>query len=77
METKLYKTTTTISKVNKVELPFYPIIRIPIHNQQEADEYMQQGVAIYQKTTETENGTHSYYFIEVSVYDLAKVARKE
>lgn len=67
---------TSITKVEKVELPFHPIIRIPIRTQAEADEYMRQGVGIYEKTTKTPNGKHSYYFIEVSVYDLAKVARK-
>lgn len=76
MKQFVYKNTTTINKVDKVELPFYPIVRVIVHNQQEADEYLQQGVAIYEKIVETESGKHSYYFIEVSVRELAKVARK-
>lgn len=72
-----YNAQITINKVNKVELGFYPIVRIPIRNQQEADEYMRQGVAIYEKRTKTSKGEHSYYFIEVNVYDLAQVARKD
>lgn len=71
-----YNAQITINKVNKVEIGFCPIIRVPIRTQAEADEYMRQGVAIYEKTTKTPHGEYHFYFIEVSVDDLATVARK-
>ena len=72
-----YSAKVTINKVDKVDLGFCPIIRVPIRNKMEADEYMKQGVAIYEKIVEKEDGRHfKYYFVEVSVYDLAQVARK-
>lgn len=65
-----------ITRVHKAEIGFCPIVRVPIRTQAEADEYMQQGVAIFEKKIKTPNGERCYCFIEVSVYDLAKVARK-
>jgi hypothetical protein len=73
---EVYNAEVTITKVNRAEIGFCPIIRVPIHNQMEADEYAKQGVAIYQKEIKTPNGYRSFYFVEVSVYDLATVARK-
>ncbi len=72
-----YHAQITINKVNKVEIGFCPIVRIPIRSQQEAEAYMQQGVAIYEKTTKTSRGVTQHYFVEVNLYDLAKVARKD
>lgn len=71
-----YSAKITINKVDKINIGFCPIIRVPVRNQMEAEEYMKQGAAIYEKIVEKENGKFSYYFIEVSVYDLAKIARK-
>lgn len=73
---EVYKSEVSVTRVRKVEIGFCPIVRIPIHTQQEADEYMRQGVAIYEKVTKTQHGEHRYCFIEVNLYDLAKVARK-
>lgn len=73
---EVYKSEVTITRVEKVEVGFCPIVRIPIRTQQEADEYMRQGVAIFEKTTKNRHGECRYCFIEVNLYDLAKVARK-
>lgn len=73
---EVFNVHTTVTKVNKVEIGFCPIVRVPIRNQQEADEYLRQGAAVYEKVTKTPHGERRYYFIEVCVYDLAKVARK-
>lgn len=73
---EIFNAHVTINRVNKVEIGFCPIIRVPIRSQAEADEYLRQGVAIYEKTAKTPNGEHHYYFVEVCLYDLAKVARK-
>ena len=73
---EIYNAGIKITEVNKAEIGFCPIIRVPIHSQIEVDEYTKQGVAIYQKEIKTPNGYRSFYFVEVSVYDLAKVARK-
>lgn len=72
-----YSAKVTINKVDKINMGFCPIIRVPVRNQMEAEEYMKQGAAIYEKIVEKENGSKfRYYFIEVDIYDLAKVARK-
>lgn len=73
---EVFNAHTTIKRVNKIEMGFCPIIRVPIRSQAEADEYMRQGVAMFEKTVKTPRGEHSYYFIEVSLYDLAKVAQR-
>lgn len=73
---EVYKSEVSITRVRKAEVGFCPIVRIIIHSQQEADEYMRQGAAIYEKVTKTQHGEHRYFFVEVSLYDLAKVARK-
>lgn len=73
------KWTRTIStqRVTKVEIPFAPIVRITIRNQQEADLYLSKGAAVYQEEIELRDGTkRARWYIEVSVYDLAEVARK-
>lgn len=73
------KWTRTIStqRVTKVEIPFTPIVRIPVRNQQEADLYLSKGAAVYQEERELPNGSKcTRWYIEVSVYDLAEVARK-
>lgn len=78
-QTKYEKQTYIIStqRVTKVDIPFIPIVRIPVRNQQEADLYLSKGVAIYQEEKEYPNGSrHTRWYIEVSVYDLAEVARK-
>ena len=75
-EFEVFNAHTTIKRVNKIEMGLCPIIRVPIRSQAEADEYMRQGVALFEKTVKTPCREYSYYFIEVSVYDLAKVARK-
>lgn len=74
---EVYNAEVKIARVHKAEIGFNPIIRVPIHNQMEADEYARQGVAIYEKITKTPNGEHHYYFVEVCLYDLAKVAQKD
>lgn len=74
------KWTCTIStqRVTKVEIPFAPIVRIPVRNQQEADLYLGKGVAIFHEEKEYPDGTkRTRWYIEVSVYDLANVARKD
>lgn len=73
---EVYNAQTTISRVSNVSIGFCPIVRIPIHSQQEADEYMRRGVAIYEKRTQNAHGERCYYFIEVEIYELAKVAKK-
>jgi hypothetical protein len=75
-EFEVFKAETTIKRVAKAEIGFCPIIRVPIRTQAEADAYMREGVAIYEKTTKTPNGECRYYFVEVSLYDLAKVAQR-
>lgn len=73
------KWTRTIStqRVTKVEIPFASTVRITIRNQQEADLYLSKGVAVFQEEMEFRDGAkHTRWFIEVSVYDLAEVARK-
>ena len=73
------KWTRTIStqRVTKVEIPFAPIVRITIRNQQEADLYLSKGAAVYQEEIELPNGSkRTRWYIEVSVYDLAEVACK-
>lgn len=74
------KWTRTIStqRVTKVDIPFIPIVRITIRNQQEADLYLSKDVAVFQEEMELPNGAkHVRYYIEVSVYDIAEVARKD
>lgn len=73
------KWTRTIStqRVNKVDMGFYPIVRITIRTQQEADLYLSKGVAVYQEEIQWKDGRRIRYYIEVSAYDLAEVARKE
>lgn len=72
-----YSAKVTINKVDKINIGFCPMIRVAVHNQMEAEEYMKQGAAIYEKTVEKEDGTiFKHYFVEVSVYDLARIARK-
>lgn len=73
---EVYKAEVSITRVKKAEVGFCPIVRIPIRTQQEADEYMRQGAAIYEKVTQTQHGEHRYLFVEVNLYDLAKIARK-
>lgn len=73
------KWTRTIStqRVEKVEIPFNPIVRITIRTQQEADLYLSKGAAVFQEEMELPNGAkRTRWYIEVSVYDLAEVARK-
>lgn len=73
------KWTRTIStqRVTKVDMGFCPIVRITVRNQQEADIYLDKGVAVYQEEIQTPNGgSRIRYYIEVSVYDLAEVARR-
>lgn len=73
----MQKIETSIVRVEKVEIGFCPVVRINIRNQQEADEYMKQGVTIYEKTIQTPSGSRRYYFIEANVYDIAKIAFKK
>ena len=69
--------TITTKRVNKVDLGFCPIIRIVIRNQQEAELYLSKGVAVYQEDVQFPDGsTRTRYYIEVSVNDIAEVARK-
>lgn len=73
------KWTRTIStqRVTKIEIPFAPIVRITIRNQQEADLYLSKGAAVYQEEIELPNGSkRTRWYIEVSVYDLAEIARR-
>jgi uncharacterized lipoprotein YbaY len=74
------KWTRTIStqRVTKVEIPFAPIVRIAVRSQQEAELYLSRGVALYQEEMTLPNGaTRTRYYVEVSVYDIAEVARKD
>lgn len=78
-QTKYEKWTRTIStqRVSKVDIGFCPIVRIPIRTQQEADIYLANGVAVYQEEIQLKDGSGRIrYYIEVSVHDLAKVARR-
>lgn len=73
------KWTRTIStqRVTKVDIEFCPIVRITVRNQQEADLYLSKGVAVYQEEIQLPNGNSRIrYYIEVSVYDLAEIARR-
>lgn len=73
------KCTRTIStqRVTKADIEFCPIIRITVRNQQEADLYLDKGVAVYQEEVQFPNGSSRIrYYIEVSVYDLAEIARR-
>lgn len=73
------KWTRTIStqRVTKVEMPFAPIVRITVRNQQEADLYLNKGVAVYREEMQFQDGSRrARFYVEVSVYDLAEVARK-
>ena len=69
---------TTISRVNKVEFNhFAPIVRVPIRSEEEANIYLREGVAVYEKVRQLPNNCfHKQYFIEVSVEELAKIANK-
>ena len=73
------KWTRTIStqRVTKVEMPFAPIVRITVRNQQEADLYLNKGVAVYREEMQFQDGSRrTRFYVEVDVYDLAEVARK-
>ena len=73
---KLTRTITT-QRVNKVDLGFCPILRITIRNQHEADLYLSKGVAVYQEELQFQDGSKRVrYYIEVSIYDIAEIARK-
>ena len=76
---EMEKVTRTISiqKVTKVEIPFTPMIRITVRSQQEAELYLSKGVALYQEELTLSDGAKRLrHYIEVSVYDLADIARK-
>ena len=69
--------TITTQRVEKVNIPFEEIVRIPVRTQREADLYLSKGVAIYQQEIKLPNGkTRFHYYIEVAVSSLADVARK-
>ena len=71
-----YTRTISTQRVSKVDLGFCPIIRIPIRTQQEADIYLENGVAVYREEIQVDGGCRIRHYIEVSVHDLAKVARR-
>ena len=67
----------TTQRVTKANIEFCPIVRITVRNQQEADLYLDKGVAVYQEEIQLPNGSSRIrYYIEVSVYDLAEIARR-
>jgi hypothetical protein len=69
--------TTFTQRVTKVDMPPIPIVRITVRTQQEAELYLSKGVAVYQEVMTISNGTKRVrYYIEVSVYDIAEIARK-
>lgn len=69
--------TTFTQRVTKVDMPLVPIVRITVRTQQEAELYLSKGVAVYQEVMTISNGTKRVrHYIEVSVYDLAEIARK-
>ena len=71
------KWTRTTQRVTKANIEFCPIVRITVRNQQEADLYLDKGVAVYQEEIQLPNGSSRIrYYIEVSVYDLAEIARR-
>jgi hypothetical protein len=79
MET-IYDNHVTVKRVRRdeVNLGANMIMQIPVRNKMEADLYFDKGVAVYEKEVKTSNGKHRIqYFVEVSVYDLAEIARKE
>lgn len=78
MET-IYDNHVTVKRVHRdeVNLGFNVMMQIPVRNKMEADIYFDRGVAVYEKEVETSSGkNYIQYFVEVSVYDLAKIARK-
>lgn len=78
MET-IYDNHIAVRRVHKdeVNLGFNTLIQIPVRNKMEADIYFEKGAAVYEKEVETSNGKHYIqYFVEVSIYDLAEIARK-
>lgn len=78
-QTQYEKWTRTIStqRVSKADIGFCPVVRITVRNQQEADLYLDKGVAVYKEEIQLPNGgSRIRYYIEVSVYDLAEVARR-
>lgn len=64
----------TISKVTRAnELPsFDRIVRIPVRTREAAEIYLKHDVAIFRKEIEG----RSFCYIEVSIDELARVARK-
>ena len=72
-----YTRTISTQRVSKVDIGFNSIVRITIRNQQEADLYLEKGVAVYQEEVQFPNGgSRIRYYIEVNVYDLAEIARR-
>lgn len=64
----------TISQVNSAnELPaFGAILRVPVRTREEAETYLKHGVAVFRKDIDN----RSFFYVEVAVEDLAKIARK-
>lgn len=76
-EFEKWSRTITTQRVTKVDIPFPPMMRITVRSQQEAELYLSKGVALYKEEMTFPDGSkRARCYVEVSVYDLAEVARK-